>query len=262
METEPSCGNPPDAVTVRRVCHSAALALLAGLSPASFAEEAPSPAPEIPQPAEAPQPAYAEAQVLGEIRAELDRLSQAQARLRRLLETLLGARWPKPPEAGQAPAASVPTGPGAPPQDRARGFPAGAAEPDFLEDPADALYRRARAAFESRNFYDSENLLREVLADHPRAGNIGDIHYWLGESLYQQGRYRDSIEQFEHLLGDSDSPWWTRAQLRAGYAWYELGEYERARALLVAVRDSDPDSRISQLAQLRLERLERLQQNP
>ena len=230
-------------MTARRARWPAALALLAGLLPAASAEETGRAAPE---------PTGADPAVLAALQAELDRLAAAQSRIRQLLAQLLGSDWPGPAPARAADGLAVEPGAAA----------ADALGQDFLEDAADLLYRRARTALADRNFYDAERLLREVLADYPQADHIDDVRYWLGEALYQQGQYREAIRQFAQLPGEPESPWWTRAQLRTGYAWYELGEYERARALLAAVRDAAPGSRISQLAQLRLERLEQLRQAP
>ena len=245
-------------------------------------------------PAEIPPPAAAagpEAE-LARIRAELEALEARQRELRATLAALaarLGmAGTPAaaavvagaeaeasefPDEAGAAAAAGpgiagagpevaeaeglgiVVTGPGA----------TAAADPDSgglaaaaYRDPAQELFEQARAAFDAADFYGAAGLFEEFLQRHPEHALAAYARYWLGEARYMQGRYRDAIGEFEALLQEPAGPWHPVARLKVGYAWFELGDYARAREVLTALRDEEPGGNLARLAQLRLERLERL----
>ena len=257
--------------------------------------EAPLPAPAELPPAEMPPPAAAagpEAE-LARIRAELEALEARQRELRAAVAALaarLGlAGTPAatavsagteaeaselPDEAGAAaataegpgivvtgPAAEegpgiIVTGPGAvAAADPDGGGPAAA---EAYRDPAQELFEQARAAFDAADFYGAAGLFEEFLQRHPGHALAAYARYWLGEARYMQGRYRDAIGEFEALLQEPAGPWHPVARLKVGYAWFELGDYARARAVLTALRDEEPGGNLARLAQLRLERLERL----
>ena len=247
-------------------------------------------------PAEMPPPAAATgpAAELVRIRAELEALEARQRELRAAVAALaarLGmeetaaavsagpagteaAAPESPDEAGAAAAVAedsgivgagpeaaetaglgiVVTGPGATAADPDGGGPAAAA----YRDPAQALFEQARTAFDAADFYGAAELFEEFLQRHPGHALAAYARYWLGEARYMQGRYRDAIGEFEALLQEPVGPWHPVARLKVGYAWFELGDYARAREVLTALRDEEPGGNLARLAQLRLERLERL----
>ena len=159
------------------------------------------------------------------------------------------------PAAEEGPGIIV-TGPGAvAAADPDGGGPAAA---EAYRDPAQELFEQARAAFDASDFYGAAGLFEEFLQRHPGHALAAYARYWLGEARYMQGRYRDAIGEFEALLQEPAGPWHPVARLKVGYAWFELGDYARARAVLTALRDEEPGGNLARLAQLRLERLERL----
>ena len=227
--------------------------------PAAAAEPAPSgapataPATDSPAPAE-PAPAAAGAEEpraeLARIRAELERLEARQRELRAAVAAL-DARLGEPAAAAAAETDPEPTA--AAPDEPARPSPAAR-----YRDPAPRLFDRARAAFAELNFYDAERLFGEFLERYPEHEQAAHAHYWLGETRYAQGRFRSAVDEFEALLARPAGPWHPVARLKIGYAWFELGDYARARAVLTELRAADPGGNIARLAQLRLERLARL----
>ena len=235
--------------------------------PAAAAEPAPSgapataPATDSPAPAEpaaAPAAAAESRAELARIRAELERLEARQRELRAALAAL-ATRLGEPaavadPDADGAAASASPAEPvAAAPDEPARPSPAAR-----YRDPAPRLFDRARAAFAELNFYDAERLFGEFLERYPEHEQAAHAHYWLGETRYAQGRFRSAVDEFEALLARPAGPWHPVARLKIGYAWFELGDYARARAVLTELRAADPGGNIARLAQLRLERLARL----
>jgi len=126
-----------------------------------------------------------------------------------------------------------------------------------LYQPAARLYERGREAFRNLNFYDAAKLFREFLTKYPGHEDAGAARYWLGEALYVEGRFQDAIAAFAEVIADDANPRREAARLKTGYAWFELGDLERAEAILVEVRDQNPGSDLARLAQLRLDRLQR-----
>jgi HEAT repeat protein len=79
-------------------------------------------------------------------------------------------------------------------QERAAGAQdsAGAAEasppaPWLQGDPADSVYRAARAALDRRDFRQAADLFAQVPARFPRSGYAADAYYWRAFSLYRMG---------------------------------------------------------------------------
>lgn len=268
-------------MTAARPRRAARLALAAGL--AGFAAAAPAETPtdgesattpaaaeaadEAPAPA-APAPAADPRAELARIRAELGRLEARQRELRAAVAAL-AARLAEPeaeaagPEAAAAAAdaagpaatetAAEETGPAAAPAEAVRASAAAR-----YRDPAPRLFDRARAAFAESNYYDAARLFGEFLERYPAHEQAAHARYWLGETRYAQGQFRGAVEEFETLLAGPAGPWHPVARLKIGYAWFELGDYARARAVLTELRDAEPGGNIARLAQLRLERLARL----
>lgn len=123
--------------------------------------------------------------------------------------------------------------------------------------PAERLYEQGREAFRSLNFYDAAKAFREFLVKYPAHKDAGEARYWLGETLYVEGRFQEAIAAFAEVIADEANPRRQVARLKTGYAWFEVGEFERAEAVLVQVLDQNPDSDLARLAQLRLDRLKR-----
>lgn len=126
-----------------------------------------------------------------------------------------------------------------------------------IAQPAARLYGQGREAFRNLNFYDAAKAFREFLIKYPAHEDAGEARYWLGETLYVEGRFREAVAAFAGVIADEAHPRREVARLKTGYAWFELGDFERAEAILTEVRDQNPGSDLARLAQLRLDRLQR-----
>lgn len=126
--------------------------------------------------------------------------------------------------------------------------------PQITQPPA-RLYGQGREAFRNLNFYDAAKAFREFLIKYPAHEDAGEARYWLGETLYVEGRFQEAIAAFAEVIADEANPRREVARLKTGYAWFELGDFERAEAILTEVREQNPGSDLARLAQLRLDRL-------
>jgi hypothetical protein len=59
--------------------------------------------------------------------------------------------------------------------------------PWLLQDPADSLYRSARAALRRNDYVRAAGLFRQVRERYPRSGYAPDAYYWEAFSLYRVG---------------------------------------------------------------------------
>jgi tol-pal system protein YbgF len=64
-----------------------------------------------------------------------------------------------------------------------------------LGDPR-ADYERAYASILSGDYDQAETGFRQFLATYPDDSRAADAQYWLGESLFERGKYRDAANEF------------------------------------------------------------------
>jgi tol-pal system protein YbgF len=77
---------------------------------------------------------------------------------------------------------------------------------------------------------------RDFLQKHPDDGQVPDAQYWLGESLFQQQRYRDAAESFLSVSTKYEkSPKAPEALLRLGQSLAALNQNEAACATLAEI---------------------------
>ena len=82
----------------------------------------------------------------------------------------------------------------------------------------------------------AEQAFRDFLKKHPNEHLVADANYWLGESLFQQQRYRDAAEAFLNVSTKYDraskAP---DALLRLGQSLAAMNQKEAACATLAEV---------------------------
>ncbi len=87
----------------------------------------------------------------------------------------------------------------------------------------------------------AEEALRAFLQKYPNDRLVADASYWLGESLFQRQRYRDSAEQFlamsTKFKSSNKAP---DALLRLGQSLAALNEREAACATLAEIARKYP----------------------
>jgi tol-pal system protein YbgF len=161
------------------------------------------------------------------------------------LSTLAGNEAPRPPATSSAAVAStnpipVPTSPmpqQLPPSQVREAAPAG---PQLATLPPSASpqdeYDLAYGYVLHKDYSLAEQAFRDFLKKYPNEHLIPDAQYWMGESLFQQQRYRDAAEsflavstKFEHAGKAPDS------LLRLGQSLAAMNQKEAACATLAEV---------------------------
>lgn len=95
------------------------------------------------------------------------------------------------PLSGSDPAAEPPAAPMTPAAQAA-------AQPSVLASLGDprADYERAYASILTGDYGKAEAGFRQFLAAYPGDGRAADAQYWLGESLFERGQYREAANEF------------------------------------------------------------------
>jgi len=101
---------------------------------------------------------------------------------------------------------------------------------DGNDDP-EAMYERSYENLLRRQFGDAETGFRTFLNKHRDHSLAGNAQYWLGETYYVQGEYKDAAQAF--LVGYRDFPKSRKAAdslLKLGLALTRLGQKQQACA--------------------------------
>lgn len=137
-------------------------------------------------------------------------------------------RWfgPRP---GEEAILGAETGPQSPvPQGDAEDT-AGEAVAALPASKAQSLYREAYAELLQRDYPAAETSFRRLVETYPRDPLAGSAQYWLGETYYRRGQYKDAADAFltgYKKYGSSDKA--PDTLLKLGMALAELGQKEAA----------------------------------
>jgi tol-pal system protein YbgF len=114
--------------------------------------------------------------------------------------------------------------------------------PDTTENPT-VLYQTAYRDYQRGNYDLAIAGFRDFVAKFPKSDLADNAAYWIGESLYSQKKYRDSIAQFDLVV--NDYPTGAKvpsALLKKGYAYIALGEKAQGIVQLQYVVHEHPKS--------------------
>jgi tol-pal system protein YbgF len=167
---------------------------------------------------------------------------------------------PVPPaDAGQPAAPAEPGQPAAPAQDQpatqapphAAAQPAAPANqpavstaaPAAAGDAAEALYNKARDAFEARKYADAQTMWEDFATKHPDHKLTANAVFWQGESYYQLGDYARAILKYQDVIDKyAKSDKYRSAVLKQGMSFIKLGRDKAGKVLLQDLIKKYPDS--------------------
>jgi len=120
--------------------------------------------------------------------------------------------------------------------------------PDEFENQ----YNRAINLFNNRQYEDAKNLFSRLLdsgVDHPL---IPNCQYWIGETLYGMGEYRQAIDEFQKVFDYRSQLKHDDAQIMIANSYKQLGDTERARQAYQRLIDRYPNSEYINFARQQL----------
>jgi tol-pal system protein YbgF len=166
-----------------------------------------------------------------ELRQELDGL-------RRAVEQMGGVIPPPGPAPGPSPGPAPGPGPTPPPPTPER---------------AEELYKAAMFRFEGGDNAKAREGFVAVVTRHPDSNLADNAQYWIAESYFREGNFKQSILEFEKVISQYPKSAKVPAALfKQGMAFEKLGDMESARYLYAKVTKDYPDSEQARMADHRL----------
>jgi tol-pal system protein YbgF len=126
---------------------------------------------------------------------------------------------------------------------------AGNANPDAIEtvslapESPETLYERSNESLLRRQFGDAESGFSSFVSKYPEHSLAGSAQYWLGETYYAQGDFRQAAQNF--LQGYKGYPKSRRAPdslLKLGISLNKLGQTQQACAAFGAIGGEFPNA--------------------
>lgn len=126
---------------------------------------------------------------------------------------------------------------------------AGNVNPDAIEtvslapESPEALYERSNESLLRRQFSDAESGFSSFVSKYPEHSLAGSAQYWLGETYYAQGDFRQAAQNF--LQGYKGYPKSRRAPdslLKLGISLNKLGQTQQACAAFGALGGEFPNA--------------------
>jgi len=132
--------------------------------------------------------------------------------------------------------------------------------PDQADNSAEeqAAYTKAFNLLKEGNYSQSITAFRAFLAAHGKGKYADNAQYWLGEANYATRDYKTALVEFQKILTDyADSPKRKDAELKIGFTYYELKDWDAAKRALNNVQTLYPNTSNARTAKQRLDRLAR-----
>jgi len=163
----------------------------------------------------------------------------------KILGTMPGATAAVPDDGGFQGQVLVPPGGGDQPVEQG----AGNVNPDAIEtvslaqESPETLYERSNESLLRRQFSDAESGFSSFVSKYPDHSLAGSAQYWLGETYYAQGDFRQAAQNF--LQGYKGYPKSRRAPdslLKLGISLNKLGQTQQACAAFGAIGGEFPNA--------------------
>jgi len=117
-------------------------------------------------------------------------------------------------------------------------------------------YEAAMKLVEGKKYDEAERAFTSFLGSFPTSPLADNAQYWLGETFYVRGNYRDGLAAFRKLIESyPQSDKVPDALLKVGFCQAELGDRNGARSSLQGVVQQFPGTTAARQATQRLDRL-------
>jgi tol-pal system protein YbgF len=118
-------------------------------------------------------------------------------------------------------------------------------------------YQAAFDMISARKYDEAGRAFTTFLAQYPTSPLADNAQYWLAETHYVRGQYREALPAFRKVIESyPQSAKLPDALLKVGYCQDELGDRAAARTSLQEVMRQFPDTTSARLASQRLDRLQ------
>jgi tol-pal system protein YbgF len=194
----------------------------------------------------------------GDLRVVREKVDDNNVRVSSLTQELEAVRMSL---SQQAPTGAVPPPSGD--QPNATSSPAGAQPPSSGAPPAPGvspqrLYDMAWADYAAAQYDLAISGFEHYIQTFGKTEQAGDAQYFIGESYYQQGKFREAVAAYDRGISDyPNNKKIPDMYFKRGMAQSALGQTDRARESWEYVVKTFPNSDAGRLAKQRLEQLSR-----
>ncbi len=132
------------------------------------------------------------------------------------------------------------------------------AEPKTTVDSetSEAAYREAFRLLKAGQYDESITAFSEFLQLYPNSQYADNAQYWLGETHYVKRQFEPAIMEYRKLIETYPaSKKRSHAMLKIGYSYHELGQVDKARAVLEDLRNGYAGTTAARLADERIQRI-------
>jgi tol-pal system protein YbgF len=191
--------------------------------------------------------------ISSDLRVVREKVDDNNVRISSLSQELEAVRMAMPAVGAMPPAVGDPAAGGAPPAGGVGQPPAGAANPAVSPQ---RLYDQAWGDYVGAQYNLAIAGFENYIRSYPKSELAGEAQYFIGESYYLQGMYREAVTAYDR--GISDYPNGKRIPdlyFKRGMALNALGQTDRARESWEFVLKNFPNSDAGRLARQRLDQL-------
>ena len=105
--------------------------------------------------------------------------------------------------------------------------------PESADDVQGKLFQRALLLIQEQQWDAAGTALQKFIKAHPESRWRMEAEYLLGECLFQLGRYRSAVRQYQRVVdGDDEGQWAARALLRQAGCFKALSRVSEMRIFL------------------------------
>lgn len=189
-----------------------------------------------PPPAETPAGAAAPAQAPAPDLAQ--QVQNLEARMQQLESRLAELEGPKAaPAAAKERAVPAPSAPSSP-------------KPAATGAPAEKYYTEGMRLYHTKKYGEAQNQLHQYLKNQPRGPRAPEARYYLADSFYQEGKYREAAVEFNKLRLQYPKSILAPAGLLRQALCYknqqQLGTYRTTLQKLVKAYPNSPEAKEAQ----------------
>lgn len=117
-------------------------------------------------------------------------------------------------------------------------------------------YREAYLLVRRGSLNEAVPILEAFIKNHPKSRYASDAVYWLGESLYGQGRYDEAVLQFDRVIKEyQGSKKELSALLKQGQAFAKMGDAKSAGIIFQQLINENPHTAQARIAKAKLKAL-------
>ncbi len=119
------------------------------------------------------------------------------------------------------------------------------------------LYRNAFQLVKDKKYKEAEDYFNAFLYLFPESNYSANAQYWLSESIYALGDYRNAMVNFARVVEKyPSSSKVADAKLKIGYCYYSIKKWKEARFIFSSIVKDYPNTSLSQLAEKKIKSMD------